>query len=202
MTNTTKLLLQSKQHCRYSHFVLILDFHPSVADMGEQKYFFCCVLAFLYGVSFSLKIQKYLIYVIVILLIFIRPKNARQQRYVGLSGCDIISPLEYECCAGVNLANVPQSDYCLHITAVPNELTLNLDLKVNGNSFYNGKIDPSIAPICPPPSPLCLAINHVNIASREICTKLTIGPLTLVKFPCAGITDGQIVVTSNNYVRK
>lgn len=109
---------------------------------------------------------------------------------------------------------------CVSFEALPNELTLNLDFKLNGESFYKGKIgnlttvcinlyviflyflDPSSAPICPTPVPLCLTINHVDVSSSQICSKLTFGPLTLVKFPCVGITDGQIVIQDNDFARK
>ncbi|KAH1022937.1 hypothetical protein HUJ04_012245, partial [Dendroctonus ponderosae] len=90
---------------------------------------------------------------------------------------------------------------CLNINVVPNELTLNIELTADGESFYNGKLDPSIAPICLPGSLLCLAINHVNVALSEICTKLTLGPVTLVKFPCVGIEDDEIFFDANTYTR-
>ncbi|XP_050314508.1 uncharacterized protein LOC126748984 [Anthonomus grandis grandis] len=151
----------------------------------------------------TLKIQKYLIWVIVISSVYIRPNNARKQRYVSLTGCESISTMEYECCINNNLANVPPKEYCVNLEVIPNELTLNYNFKADGETFYNGKIDPSNAPICPPPSPLCLTVNYVNIDNREICTKLGIGPLTLVKFPCFGINeDGQILVIPNMYLRK
>ncbi|KAL1493052.1 hypothetical protein ABEB36_011191 [Hypothenemus hampei] len=92
--------------------------------------------------------------------------------------------------------------YCLNIQVIPNELTLNVDFSVNGESVYNGKIDPSSAPVCPTPVPLCLTVNHVDVGSRQICTKITLGPLTLLKFPCFGISDGQIFIEENAFVRK
>ncbi|XP_066155474.1 uncharacterized protein [Euwallacea fornicatus] len=143
--------------------------------------------------------EVHLISCIITALCIVKAKGATQERYIGLSGCKIISNLIYECCATVNFAHTPESEYCINIKAVPNELTLNIEFKVNGQIFYNTKIDPGAAPICPTLSPVCLTVNYVNIASSQVCAKLTIGPITLLKFPCALIAEGQIVIQPNNF---
>lgn len=67
---------------------------------------------------FTLKIQKYLIYAIIISSVLVQAQKRKKQRYVGLSGCSAISAFEYECCAGINLANVPGNECKYYISII------------------------------------------------------------------------------------
>ncbi|KAJ8918669.1 hypothetical protein NQ315_014989, partial [Exocentrus adspersus] len=89
---------------------------------------------------------------------------------------------------------------CININVVPNEITLKATVTVDGNTIYSGQLDPSVAPICPPPlAGVCLAINHVDLQKRQVCTKLSFLFFTLLKFPCIGQENGQLVVNPNTY---
>ncbi|KAJ8943960.1 hypothetical protein NQ318_013541, partial [Aromia moschata] len=89
---------------------------------------------------------------------------------------------------------------CLTFQVIPNEVTLRAIIKYDGREVYTGQLDPSAAPICIPAFPtLCLSINHVDVSKRQVCTKLSLLFFTLIKFPCVGQENGQLVVQMNTY---
>ncbi|KAJ8953208.1 hypothetical protein NQ314_007393 [Rhamnusium bicolor] len=121
-------------------------------------------------------------------------------RYITFNGCRC-NGLQCDCCVGIDLANSPHHEVCLIIQIIPNEVTLKGTIRLDGNDIYTGQLDPSVAPVCLPPLPsVCLAINHVDLQKRQACTKLTFVVFTLVKFPCIGQQNGQLVVEANTYV--
>ncbi|KAJ8974932.1 hypothetical protein NQ317_012912, partial [Molorchus minor] len=127
--------------------------------------------------------------------------KTQKQRYITLNGCQC-NNLQCECCAGIDIANSPHHEVCLIIQVIPNEVTLKGTVRFDGFIIYNGQLDPSIAPICLPALPtICLSINHVDVKRRQVCTKLTFIFFTLIKFPCVGQENGQLIVEMNSFAK-
>ncbi|XP_057657539.1 uncharacterized protein LOC130894631 [Diorhabda carinulata] len=123
----------------------------------------------------------------------------KPSRLVRLNGCNC-NGLECQCCFNTEISNSPDHKVCARFSLIPNEVTLRATITVDGTNILTRQLDPSIARICSPPIVgMCLAVNHINLQQRQVCTKLYAIFLTLVKFPCVGIENGKLVVKANNY---
>ncbi|CAG9855044.1 unnamed protein product [Phyllotreta striolata] len=126
-------------------------------------------------------------------------QRRKRPRLVQLRPCEC-EGLDCNCCATIDVGNGPNRDVCAKFMLNPNEVTFKGSLTMDGNVLFAGQLDPSIAPICTAPVVgICLAINHVDVQRRQVCTKLYVLFLTLAKFPCVGAEDGKLIVEPNNY---
>ncbi|XP_076261258.1 uncharacterized protein LOC143197058 [Rhynchophorus ferrugineus] len=134
-------------------------------------------------------------------IIYLQLIRAERSKYVNFTGCSIKTSLQYECCASVHTNATIPNEYCFNANFLFRQLTINLNLKHNGEVLYSRKLDSNLAPICIPMTLLCFAINHIDIKDKRLCAKISMGPIVLLKFPCFTINNGRVGIIPNNYFK-